>query len=137
VSNGIRSKRLSFFITYLGYSIPTSLITNLDIGIWNVKIEPTLGSDLTDISPFSYCNIIFEMVRPSPIPTRFICLDLVRELKNLNSFYRSSPSIPIPVSSTSVVSTPSLNDTRTVSCPLNVNFEAFPRRLKRICLNLF
>jgi hypothetical protein len=41
-----------------------------------VKVEPTLNVDTTDISPESCYKIIFEMVRPNPIPPRFMSLDL-------------------------------------------------------------
>ena len=107
------------------------------IGMPKVKIEPTFGFDFTEMLPFNCCKINFEIVRPRPIPPRLMSLVFAREPKNLNSFWRSSSEIPMPESWTSTVSFSSSNDTCTVIYPSNVNLEAFPTKLNKICLNLF
>ena len=76
-------------------------------------------------------------MRPSPIPPRLISLDASRQPKNLNSFVKSPADIPIPVSNTLAFRFPPEKSSATVIDPLNVNFTALPRRLKKTYFRRF
>ena len=76
---------------------------NSEIGIVNENVDPLLGSDITSMSPFSYWTIIFDIVKPKPIPPLLISFDLVMQPKNLKSLARSIACMPIPVSVTLVI----------------------------------
>ena len=68
-----------------------------------VNLEPTFGSDLTEISPPISLMIILEIVSPRPMPPRFMSLVFETYPKNLKSFNISSDEIPTPVSTTEAV----------------------------------
>lgn len=113
--------------------------SNISIGIVKMNFEPTFGLEVTDISPPSCYTIIFEIVRPRPMPPLLISFVFDIVPKNLKRFERSSEFIPIPVSSTSVVSKCDslLKSIATDIFPAKVNFVALPNRLKRTYLYLF
>jgi hypothetical protein len=74
------------------------------MGMEKVNRDPIPGSDLTLISPPSCLIIIFEMVRPRPMPLLLMSLVLEIYPKNLNNLSKSSDVMPKPVSSTIVTS---------------------------------
>jgi hypothetical protein len=76
-------------------------------------------------------------VRPSPIPPRFISLDLAICPKNLKSLAKSSSYIPIPVSLIEEIRKLSTKSIVTVRLPEKVNFAAFPIKLNSTCLKRF
>lgn len=103
--------------------------SNSSIGILNVNVEPFPWIELTPISPPSCYIIILDIVRPRPMPPRLTNFDFVTHPKYLNNLPRSAWEIPMPVSEISDLSIPSSKSTDSLMWPLNVNFEALPRRL--------
>ena len=60
---------------------------NSDIGMVKENVVPTSGIDLTVISPPSLWTIMFDIVRPRPMPPRLMSEDASSLPKNLKSFY--------------------------------------------------
>ena len=103
-----------------------------------MNVEPLLGSDFTSMSPFSCWIIIFEIVKPKPIPPLLISFDLVMQPKNLKSLARSFGCIPIPVSITLVLNYWSSSKSNFIVIPPEkVNFTALPIMLNSTYLYLF
>ena len=119
---------------FSGRSSSNILKSCLLIGMLKMKKEPLESSEVTEISPCSYCSIILEMVRPKPMPPWLILVEWLILPKKRNSLPMSSCLMPIPVSITSVINT-SFTDVICIFIdPWKVNFRALPNKLKIICL---
>ena len=100
---------------------------------------PTPNLDSSDIFPRISSTRFLEIVRPSPVPPNRLAVELSACEKGLNSFWRISSSMPMPVSSTvkctsSISCVSRLTLTRMVTLPSDVNLIEFVNRLVMTCL---
>ena len=68
----------------------------------NVKVDPSLGTEVKPMNPSNILTIFSDITRPSPIPFLFLYALSFTNPKSLNNLLWSSNSIPAPVSITSI-----------------------------------
>ena len=87
------------------------------VGMVKIKVEPFIGSLVTQILPPCFSTSDLTMLRPRPVPLTFWVAGFWARKNLVNSLSRSSAVMPTPVSLTSTCTSSSRACARTLTAP--------------------